>query len=258
MSFIFKKKQEYTNRKQFVLSDSSPFAVKEAFRNLKASLSVSLPKKDNGEGIAILLTSASPEDGKTTVAVNLALTIAESNLKVLLIDADVRKGRVARFFDVKSTPGLTDYLSGQATLKEVSHVVEGANKLTFITCGTRSPRPYELLESNAMKNLLSKLKKSYDYVIIDTPPALMISDAIALIPETDGTMVVCRHKSSFVSDIAKTLNTLNFAKANILGVVINDYKGEEKFGGYKKYSNTYGYYEATEVDLDPVSEEKTE
>ena len=245
------RKNQIAVKREYVLTKNVPFEAREAFRSLKASLSVSLPKKENGEGFAFLVTSPCPEAGKTTVSVNLSLMLAESNAKVLLIDADTRKGRVARYFEANAKPGLVDCISGQATLEEVTHVYN--DKISYITCGSTSPRPYELLESNVTKKLLSELKKQYDYIVIDTPPVLLLSDALALIPETDGTVVVCRHRSSHVGDIAKTLNTLRFAKANILGVVVNDYtpleKASKKYGGYHYYSRAYAaYYQDSEAE----------
>ncbi len=243
---------EHSHRQEYLLNDNTPFDVTEAFRNLKAALSVSVPKKKGG--VAIMTTSAYPEDGKTTVTTNLALMFAHSDAKVVLVDADIRKGRVAKYFKHKSSPGLSDCLSGQVTLDEVTHKSHVNDNLFYIPCGTHSPKPYELLESNEMKELLDELRSRYDYVIIDTPPVLLISDALALVTITDGTVLVCRHQVSYVSDIARALNTLEFAKANILGVVVNDYKAPavgKFYGGYKKYYyyNSYGYrYGSTNPD----------
>lgn len=240
----------HSHRQEYLLNDDTPFNVTEAFRNLKATLSVSVPKKEGG--VVIMATSAYPEDGKTTVTANLALMFAQSNAKVILVDADIRKGRVARYFHRKSTPGLSDYLSGQNTLDEVIHNARVNENLSYITCGTHSPKPYELLESDEMKNLLRVLRSQYDYVIIDTPPVLVLSDALAIAPETDGVVLVCRHQVSYVSDIERALGTLKFAKANVLGVVVNDYKNlkTEKYYGYKKhYYYSYNYaYVPTEAD----------
>lgn len=240
---LFKKrrkivKKPQSHRNEYLLTDKVSFNVMEAFRNFKASLSVSMSKKKEGEGTAIMVTSSCPEDGKTTVAVNLALMYAFSDVKVVLVDADVRKGRVARFFKRKSAPGLADYLSGQATLDEITHKDHENKNFSFITCGTHSPRPYELLESDEMKKLIEELKKLYDFVIIDTPPLLVVSDALAIATETDGTVVVSRHQTSYLGDIAKTLEKLQFAKANVLGVVVNDYNVEEK----AYYSHNYYHY----------------
>ena len=236
--------KHHSHRSEYLLSAETPFDVTEAFRNLKASLSVSVPRRKGGT--VIMATSAYPEDGKTTVTVNLALMFALSNARVLLIDADIRKGRVAKYFKCKSTPGLSDCLSGQNTLEEVVHQSEVNENLSFITCGTHSPKPYELLESYEMKDLLNELRKSYDYIIIDTPPILLISDALALAPLTDGTVLVCRHNVSYLSDISRALNLLDFSRANVLGIVVNDYKAHtlgKFYGGYKKYYyyNSYGY-----------------
>ena len=238
------QKHRHSRRTEYLLNEDTPFDVTEAFRNLKAALSVSVPKKEGGT--AIMLTSAYPEDGKTTVTVNLALMFALSNAKVVLVDADIRKGRVAKYFKRKSSPGLSDCLSGQNTLDEVIHQSHLNENLSYITCGTHSPKPYELLESNEMKELLQELRNRYDYVIIDTPPILLISDALALATVTDGTALVCRHNVSYVSDISRAINSLEFAKANILGVIVNDYKAPAAgkfYGGYKKYYyyNSYGY-----------------
>lgn len=236
-----------SRRAEYLLDEQTPFDVTEAFRNLKAAISVSVPKKEGG--VAIMLTSAYPEDGKTTVTANLALMFALSNAKVVLVDADIRKGRVAKYFKRKSAPGLSDYLSGQNTLEEVVHASHVNENLSYITCGTHSPKPYELLESEEMKKLLNDLRKEYDYIIIDTPPVLLLSDALALAPITDGTALICRHQVSYISDISRALSTLNFAKANLLGVIVNDYKAPKTdkyrygYGSYKKYyyySYSYG------------------
>ena len=244
-----------SHRAEYLLDENTPFDITEAFRNLKAAISVSVPKKEGG--VAIMTTSAYPEDGKTTVTANLALMFALSDAKVILVDADIRKGRVAKYFKRKSAPGLSDYLSGQNSLEEVVHHSHVNENLSYITCGTHSPKPYELLESEEMKKLLDDLRKEYDYIIIDTPPVLLLSDALALAPSTDGGVLVCRHQVSYISDIERALDTLSFAKANVLGVVVNDYKElktSKGYGGYKKYyyynSYSYGSTDPNEKDDD--------
>ncbi len=270
-SKIFRKRRDrkqahrthHSSRAEYLLDENTPFDVTEAFRNLKAAISVSVPKKEGG--VAIMTTSAYPEDGKTTVTANLALMFALSNAKVILVDADIRKGRVAKYFKRKSAPGLSDYLSGQNSLEEVVHHSHVNENLSYITCGTHSPKPYELLESEEMKNLLDELRKEYDYIIIDTPPVLLLSDALALAPITDGTALVCRHQVSYISDISRALNTLKFAKANVLGVIVNDYKAPKTgkygygYGSYKKYyyySYSYGSTNPNDTDEEAGTQEK--
>ena len=232
-------KNSSSHRVEYLLSDKVAFNVMEAFRNFKSSLTVSIPKKQTGEGTVIVMTSACPEDGKTTVAVNLALMFAFSDAKVVLVDADIRKGRISRFFHRKSSPGLADYLTGQISLADVTHKYKENENLSYITCGTHAPRPYELLESEEMTHFIEELKKQYDYVIIDTPPLLVVSDAIALATQADGTVVVTRYEMSYLNDIGKTLEKLSFAKANVLGIVVNDYTVNEKLS---YHSDRYKYY----------------
>ena len=254
------KFKTHSNRTEYLLNDKTPFDVTEAFRNLKASISVSVPKKDGG--VVLMMTSAFPEDGKTTVTSNLALMFALSYAKVILIDADIRKGRIAKYFGRRSTPGLSDYLSGQNTLEEVVHHSHQHENLSYITCGTHSPKPYELLESDEMKSLIEELRKEYDYIIIDTPPILLISDALAVAKHTDGVALVCRHQVSYINDIDRALKSLKFANANILGVIVNDYKAPrigKAYGGYKKYYyyNAYGYG-STSPEFSTDTESSTE
>ena len=244
-----KRAKLHSQRMQYLLDSKTPFAVTEAFRNLKAALSVSVPKRDGG--VVIMTTSAYPQDGKTTVTVNLALMFAISNAKVVIVDADIRKGRVAKYFQEKNVPGLSDYLSGQNSLDEVIRETHADQNLSYISCGTHSPKPYELLESEAMKTLIEELRTRYDYVIIDTPPVLLLSDALAIAPAIDGTVLVCRHQVSYISDIARALNTLSFAKANVLGVVVNDFKlpatkSRGNYDSYYYYSYAYGSAEQSE------------
>jgi capsular exopolysaccharide synthesis family protein len=117
--------------------------------------------------------------------------------------------------------------------------------LPVISCGDIPPNPTELLSSKRLEIMLTALKKVYEYIIIDTPPILMVSDALAVAPSTDGCILVSRHQVSYISDIERAINTLKFSKANFLGVVVNDYKALKTSirGSYKKYYyyNSYGY-----------------
>lgn len=243
-----------TIRSTYLLDKTTPFAVREAFRNLKASISVAIPKKEE-KGISLLCTSTFPEEGKTTVTVNLALMFAMSKVKVVLLDADIRKGRVSKYFGAPHKPGLSDYLSGQAKFEDILHQSKEHENLYIIYQGTASPRPYELLESEAMREFSEKLKKEFDYIIYDTPLIQLVSDALAVVPYTDGALLVARHMKTYQSDLKASLDTLKFAKANVLGIIVNDfYVNPKKMKGNKKkyYYSHYSYGESDPEVVDPT------
>ena len=239
------KTQPVQKRVNYLIDQQkSPFNITEAFRKIKVSLSVSVPKHEKG-GVSIVVTSSFPGEGKTTVSVNLATMFAmSSNAKVIVVDSDIRKGMVCRYFKKANEKGLSNYLSGCASLEEVTKNSGVYENLDFISCGSLSPRPYELLESEAMKELDKILREKYDYVIYDTAPILLFSDAVAVAQNADGVAIVCRHMTSYENDLEKTINTLKFAELNILGVIVNDYKSNDKQmrGDSNYYHSSYGYY----------------
>ena len=212
------------NPQNIVLTENSSFEFAEALRSLKVSLSVALPKRDDGKGASIMCVSSFSKEGKTTVAINLAVSLSSSpKKKIVLLDADLRKGNASYRLIGDPIPGLTDYLSGSATLEEVLRPVEGYENLYVIPRGSLTVRPYDLLSSNAMKNLLDELNSQFTYTIVDTAPMRMVSDALALAPFVMGTVLVCRHRDSYEGDIKKAVSKLHYFKANVLGLVVNDY-----------------------------------
>ena len=242
------KNKPVIKRQNYLIEQGkTPYSITEAFRKIKVAISVSIPKHEKG-GVSIVVTSSYPEEGKTTVSVNLAATFAMSSKnKVIIVDTDTRKGVISKYFKQKDTPGLSECLSGMATLDEVIKPSGEVENLDFIACGSRSPKPYELLESDAMKQLDKELREKYDYVIYDTAPLLLFADALAVAQNSDGVAVVCRHMVSYENELEKTLNNLKFADINILGIIVNDFKmSEQRVGGYGKgryYESGYGYYD---------------
>ena len=158
----------------------SPIA--EAYRTLRTNIQFS--NIDN-ELKCICVTSSGPSEGKTTTSCNLAETFAQSGKRVLLIDGDLRKPRVHKAFQLRGMKGLTNVLSGQAKLEEVTQVV-GSN-LNVIPCGPIPPNPSELISSNRMKELIEYLKERYDLIIIDAPPVGVVTDSAILSTIVDGT-----------------------------------------------------------------------
>ncbi len=231
-------------RNSYIINQNTPFHITESFRKIKLAMSVSVPKHEKG-GVSLVVTSSYPGEGKTMISVNLAIMFAmSSNARVIIVDTDIRKGLVSKYFKKSTKKGLADCLSGSVTLEEVTRKSNVYENLDFISCGSRSPKPYELLESDAMKELDKELRKKYDYIIYDTAPTLLFSDAVAVAQNADGVAIVCRHMISYENDLEKTINTLKFADVNILGVIVNDYKANEKQirGSSNYYGSGYDYY----------------
>ncbi|MBO5412274.1 MAG: CpsD/CapB family tyrosine-protein kinase [Clostridia bacterium] len=232
-----KRIQQLSQRTEYLVDENSPPSVREAFRSIKVALSVAVPKTEGGK--AIFVASAYPYAGKTMVAVNLASMFALSNLKVVIVDVDMRRGQIAKFFRATHKKGLSEYLSGQISYEDTVRVSPINENLSYIACGTHPPRPYELLESDQMKELIERLRKEYDYVIIDTPPILILSDALAVAPYTDGAVIVARHETTYLRDIERELELLRFAKVNVLGAIVNGYKDARRQREHDGYSYYY-------------------
>lgn len=244
--------KEHEHRQTFTVNEKTPFIIKESVRSIKANISVSLPKKEDGKAKRIFFTSALPSTGKTTVSVNVALNMAK-DAKVLLIDADMRKGRVRKYFDIKKCSGLSEVLCGLASVEEclkeidLSAVMGEKEKplqgcgLSVLTCGGYSSSPYELMSSDSMKKLLDELSEKYDYILIDVPPVGIVSDALALAEITDGCVVVLKHMYSTRQETARMIEILKFGKCKIIGAVLNDFIGAYDHKGNYKYDYRYGY-----------------
>lgn len=236
----------------YLISESSSFAVTEAFRSLKMTLSVSMAKENDGLGQSFLCTSSYPSEGKSTVAANTALMLAHSNVKVVLVDTDLRAGRVSKYFKTPHTPGLSDYLAGHASLSDIL-IQTTVNPNLYVICrGTHTARPYELLADRVFSELNAELKKNFAYVLYDSPPFRLVSDALAVAPAVNGTFLVTRYKYSYQTDIRAALDALRFVKANVLGIVVNDFK-PERFAKKNSLYSRYGYhsyysYDKKEVD----------
>jgi capsular exopolysaccharide synthesis family protein len=196
----------------------------------------------------IMVTSPEPGDGKTTTAVNLAITMALSGRRVLLIDADMRRPTVHKAFGIERGPGLGNVLGAEALgggdVLPVQHVsVEG---LDVLTAGQPQRVTAEALDSNRMKQLLLALRAEYDAIIIDTPPVLAASDPLVVAPQCDATLVVVSTAATESEALHATRDALGAIGIRIAGVVLNRYTPESS-GGYK-YG--YGYnrrYEYTAV-----------
>lgn len=194
----------------------------------------------------MVVTSASPKDGKTTVATNVALAFAQSGQRVLLVDADLRRPRIHETFHLEGETGLTSILVGAETLSEVARDV-GVDGLSVITCGARPPNPAELLHTPQFSRFLNEAEARYDRVIFDSPPICAVTDAAILAPQCGGALLVIRARSTTQESIAATIRILGDVQANILGCVLNDVDPDRGERGYA-HGGYYSYYRHDESD----------
>ena len=213
-------------------------AVTEAYGSLQTNL---LYSRGEGGLKTVVFTSAVPGEGKTTNAVNLALTLAQRGVKVVIVDADIRRGMVHQLFDVKREPGLTDVLSGTLRLADALHVVkvEDGGALHFVTSGRLSVNPIAVLESSAMRDLLAELASQFDTVILDAPPVNMLTDAAVLGANADGVVIVVRAGVTQSAALEYAMQQLSLVQARVLGVVLNDIDFERDAA----YDAAYQYYQ---------------
>lgn len=219
--------------------------VSEAYRTLRTNIQFSNIDKNIK---SILVTSSGSSEGKSTTMVNLAVTIAQSGKKVILIDADLRKPRIHTFFDMSNAKGLTNVLVEDTDYNEIIQNTDIDN-LQLLASGPIPPNPSELLSSKKIKNFIEKLKEDYDMVLFDAPPVGYVTDAAVLSTNIDGVILVCAVGQAIINGAKNAIALLQKVNANILGVVINKIPVNE--GGYYKY-HYYQYYNSYHEDEQQV------
>lgn len=210
-----------------VLQDIPSSAQAEAYRQIRTNLQF---LGVNDQARTIVVTSALPAEGKSTVAANLALALAETSTRVLLVDSDLRRPSIADLMGLEGAAGLTTVLIGRAEFDDV--VQEwGEGSLHVLTSGELPPNPSELLASPTMKRLLDELANQYDVVILDSAPLLPVTDAAILARISIGTMVVANARRVRRNQLAEALGFLDQVDARVLGVVLNEaVKDSERYG----------------------------
>lgn len=195
----------------------------------------------------LMVTSAIPGEGKSTVVYNLAVAFAQTEKKVLIIDADLRNSALHRFCKLSRTPGLTNAMVEDMPLGEVIRAT-GVPNLSIITGGATSPNPVELLESKKMHRLMEQLKAQYDIIIIDTPPVGTLPDGMVLATTLDGVLIVASAGQTPRGALQRTIRALSMGKSRILGAVLNklDYKKHDYYYYYYYY---YSYGQSGEGEL---------
>lgn len=215
LGMIFKENK--LNKSQLVVLDDPESASSEAYRTLRTNIEFSSVGK---KVRTILFTSASSADGKSTTAANLAIVMAQAGKKVLFIDCDLRKASAHRIFNMSNSTGLSNYLAEAALMHEIINKTINEN-LSIITAGVKPPNPAELLSSEKMKQFIDLLKEKYDYIILDTPPVGLVTDAQILSKYADECILVISAGSTDRCIIARAKELLQIVNAKLLGVVLN-------------------------------------
>jgi succinoglycan biosynthesis transport protein ExoP len=223
--------------------------VAEAFRQIRAHLTFSGPIESQQ---VLLITSPRPEDGKTATAVNLAVTFAQGNQRVLLIDGNFRRPGIRPLFRNARPEGLSNVLVGRNKLEDVITKTDLPN-LDVLTSGPMPPNPAELLSSPQMREIIATAKKSYDRVLIDGPPCLLISDALVLATQIDAVVLVARAANSSKGALRRAREQLSRVNARVIGAILNGVQARP--GGYfrEQYREFYEYMEedVTPQELPP-------
>jgi succinoglycan biosynthesis transport protein ExoP len=214
--------------------------ITEAYRAIRTALYFSTRGEQHK---VIQITSPNPGDGKTTLSVNLAACIAQSGKSVLLIDADFRRPRIHKMLGVSNALGMSSVIQGDAELLDAIQQTEIPN-LCCLPCGPRPENPAELLTSQRFDELLAILREKFDFVLVDTPPMLAVTDPGTVAPRVDGVLLTIRINKRTRAEAMRATAMLSSLGANVLGVVVNGLSGEHGYG-YRKYGSTgnykYGY-----------------
>ncbi len=217
----------------------------EAFRTLRTNLQFA--DVDDPPRV-ITITSALPAEGKTTTACNVALTLAQSGARVVLVEGDLRKPAVGKYLGISNAAGLTNVLAGQHELRDVL-VSYQRDTLAVLPSGPTPPNPSEMLGSQQMRQLLGQLAAGFDVVIIDAPPLLPVTDAAVLAAAADGAILVIRHGKSRREEVERAAQALTSVNAKVLGTVLNFAPRKKRRGGYDGYGYGYGYGEQGRPDI---------
>jgi capsular exopolysaccharide synthesis family protein len=226
-----------------IAAHRSSSQVSESFRTVRTALYFST----RGTGHQVIqITSPTPGDGKSTNAANLAITIAQSNKSVLLVDGDFRRSMVHKMFDIERQPGLSSVIEGEL---EPSEAVQKSSidNLHLMTAGPSTQNPSELLSSQRFEEVLDVLRDRFDFVIIDSPPMLAVTDATAIASRVDGTLLVLRLNKQTRTTAKRASELLRSVEANITGIIVNGVGSKIGYGsgagGYQGYGygGSYGY-----------------
>lgn len=241
-----KRRRESTNRSLRIVNVSESFTYVEAYKALRTNLEY-VSGKDTPMKV-IMVTSSIPAEGKSNVSINLAISLAEEGKRVIVIDCDLRKGTLHRYMKLpRAAAGLSSVLEGTEKLENVVYAFRDL-RISVLPVGSLPAKPTELLSSRAMANLIDRLTKLYDYVILDTPPVNVVTDAAIISRYADGAVLVVSHNYVKRSDVMAAKAQLASTGVNLLGVVLNMYDhrkvgptAETAYSHYNYSDYDYGY-----------------
>lgn len=236
--------------RKYILNDKTKFIITEAYKSARTNLIFSLSTSDNK---IMVFTSSSPAEGKSTTCINMAISLATTGAKVLLIDSDMRKPSIHALLRLDKSVGLSSILSGMCTVAEAIHSNVREN-LDVIVAGPIPPNPAELIGSNNTAELLSVLKKHYDYICIDTPPVNVVSDSQLYNSLVAGIVFIIRDGYTTHNDLQRALRSISMANGKVLGFIKTACHTTGMSSGYSKsghnynYNYSYGYTNESEED----------
>lgn len=226
------------NEKLFVadVRQKVTFSIVESYKNIRTNV-LSLMAKRNAKIIAISSPNAS--EGKSTTALNLAITLSQLGKKVLIVDADTHKPSLHRKLKIDNQIGLLELLLGKATLSEAAHAHN--DFLDIITCNTSTPNPSEILSSEKFDELMQEFKENYDCIILDTPPVNPVADTLVIAQKIDLLILVVRASTTTYDAFKKSLKALKVLDLGVDGVIINGADPRPK----SYYKSKYSYYKSS-------------
>ncbi len=222
---------EHLPQNHIIYSEMPQHPAVEGYRTLRTNLQF---LNLEGEAKVILFTSAGPEEGKSTVMVNLGAALSEMGKKVLLVEADLRKPVLDRYFKVSPGRGISGVLSGGVPLEDAVQPA-GFENLYVMVAGVKPPNPAELVASEDMRNAFERVRQFADFVLVDSPPVLAASDAMALAPAVDGVIIMAGYAKADRDSARRTSELLRKVNARILGLVINNIAPSTRYGYYHYY-----------------------
>lgn len=225
--------------------------VAESYRTLRTNI---IARKKKNESLALCITSAAPKEGKTTTTANLGITIAQTEAKVVLIDMDLRRPMLGKLFDLEKENGVADYLIDQEMKIDEIVKVSKVPNLHIITSGFIPPNPSEIISSKRTKLLIEELKEKYDYVLIDVPPIIAVTDALILAKQVDMLLLVVKIDSTERDIIKRSRELLANVDADFTGAIANGIVAHKYYRGYSYYYyyySNYYYYDENKPAKEP-------